>query len=811
MRTIEDFNLDWKFAKAQQASSQPPGPDAPWQSVRLPHDWSIYEAFAHNSTSPSDQTPGGIGWYSKQLCMPETAAGKTTRIELDGVYNNSTLWINGVSLGDHPYGYTAFSRDLTPHLRYGASANTIAVRVDRRAYLDCRWYSGSGIYRNVKLVTTDPLSIDQWGTVITTPQISADACQVSLTNAISNRHNSPRRFNLTVQLFDEAGAQVSEATSRLELGANQRATYQQSHSIGAPHRWDIDSPYLYRVRCMISVDGNPVDQSETSFGIRQFDYDSATGARLNGRSILLKGVCLHQDGGGVGAAVPDGVWERRLRLLKEAGCNAIRTAHNPPSEGFLDLCDRMGFLVQDEAFDEFDHPKDKRKNYKERVAEEVTQGYTRYFGQWGETDIKSMVQRDRNHPSIVMWSLGNEVEWTYPNYGAATGYWDKTNEASYYWTLPPHDTETLKENFAALEHGDHVLAETAAKLSTWVREMDATRPVTANLVLPSIGHFSGYTDTLDMVGYSYRTVLYDYGRQNYPEKLIYGAENWCKWSEWKPALEKDFMPGIFLWTGINYLGETSTSGRRGSGSGLLDFAAFDTPSYHHFKTFWNDSPHVFASTVALAESDYKLDADDEVVDQEEGAWKRRTWGWQPYNLHWNYTAGQQIVVEVFLDEKSHGRKKLADFADRIIKWSLPFAPGTLRAVGRAPNADIAYTIHTAAEPAQIALSADKAAIAADGYDVVHLTAQLLDQSGNPVRHCEREITFDINGEYRLLATDNGANKARDRYDTPNCPTHNGRCLLILQSTEAPGPIAVQAKSDSIKSQPVTLAGQANTT
>ncbi|MBT7862044.1 MAG: DUF4982 domain-containing protein, partial [Gemmatimonadetes bacterium] len=735
-RSTQDFNFDWMFARGQEGFDQPePGSDA-WQEVRLPHDWSIHEPLANNADISSDRLPGGIGWYARQFSMPSAVQGRCTRIEFDGVYNNAEVWINGVTLGRHPYGYTAFSYDLTPHLRYGAAANTLAVRVDRTAYVDCRWYTGSGIHRDVKMVTTSALSIEQWGTTITTPVISDEMCEVTVVNTIGNLHAEAKQFKLVVTLYDDSGQQVSEGTSALTLDAGQRATFTQDLTINAPRRWDTVSPHLYRARCVLLDDVGPVDETDSTFGIREIAYDAATGFYLNSHPTLLKGVCLHQDGGGVGAAVPDGVWERRLRLLKEAGCNAIRTAHNPPSEAFLHLCDRLGFLVQDEAFDEFDHPKDKRKNYAERITEDVTRGYTESFDQWAERDIRSMVRRDRNHPSIVMWSLGNEVEWTYPNYGAATGYWDETNDASYYWTLPPCDAGTLKTNFAGLEHGEHVLAETAARLARWVREEDTTRPVTANLVLPSIGHFSGYTDVLDIVGYSYRTVLYDYGHEHYPEKPIFGAENWCKWSEWKPVLEKRFVPGIFLWTGINYIGETSEPGRRGSGSGLLDFAAFDTPSYHHFRTFWRDEPHIFASTIELAASEYRLGPEGDVVDEEEGAWKRRTWGWQPYRMHWNYDEGDPIVVEVFsncpevelfLDETSLGIRRLADFEDRIIKWHLPFAAGRLRAVGHRGTDRVSYEIQTGGAPARIALIPDKTVLAADGYDVVHLTAQLLDE------------------------------------------------------------------------------------
>ncbi len=815
-RVTADFNFNWKFSKGDfPGANMSSFDDTSWTPVRLPHDWSISEAFVNNvAVDDPEALPGGIGWYRKKFKLTAESSKKITWLEFDGVYNQSDVWINGQHLGNRPYGYAPFSYDLTPHLVYGDQENVIAVRVDRTSFMDSRWYSGSGIYRNVTLVTTSPVHIPQWGSFVTTPVITESEATLELFIDVVNAGTDESGLKLITSIIDPDQKTVARVESVFHLNASDTERVTQTLQVENPQLWDTENPTMYHAVHQIFKEGTLLDELETPFGIRSFRYDPETGFYLNGIRTPFKGVCLHHDGGSVGAAVPVGIWERRLKILKEAGCNAIRTSHNPPSGDFLDLCDRMGFLVQDEAFDEFHNPKDKRNNYKQLKEEDVTRGYASNFEIWAEADVKAMALRDRNHPSIVQWSIGNEIEWTYSRYGSSTGYWDRKNDVNYYYDEPPYSVEKMKELFNSQEPDPYPLAETAQKLADWIREVDPSRPVTANLVIPSVSFFSGYADALDIVGLSYRNIVYDYIHELYPEKMIFGTENWGSWYEWKPVTEREFIPGIFLWTGINYLGETSARRTRGSNSGLLDFAGFTKPRYHMFKTLWNDEPHIFLNTIELRKSVYQWDESlQKVVDKYEDGWKYYKWGWQPFNYHWNYQEGESIVVEVysnqpvvelFLNEKSLGTKKLEDFEDHILKWMVPYEKGTLRAVSISDGRPAEYLLTTSEEPETILLSPDLPGIKADAYDVVHVTAQLFDSNGNPVLHTEKQVKFEVQGECRILGTDNGSNAARRDYTSLSLMTSNGKCLLILQSGKEKGVITVSASFENIKSNTIEV-------
>ncbi len=815
LREVKDFNFDWVFLRGEaNGADKPDFDDSSWEALRLPHDWSISEVLVNNldEVKPED-LPGGIGWYRKKFTLPASANGKITWIEFDGVYNQSDVWINGQHLGNRPYGYTPFSYELTPYLHYGAE-NVIAVRVDRSSFQDSRWYSGSGIYRNVKLVTVSAVHIPQWGVQVSTPEVSREKARVEVSVDVKNLWKEAFGGELLLAISDRDGEIVNEISQEVEIKADAENTTVLSIDVAFPELWDTNSPYMYSAKLSLADEDGVLDQISIPFGIRTFRYDPETGFYLNGKETLFKGVCLHHDGGSVGAAVVPGIWERRLKILKDAGCNAIRTAHNPPSEDFLDLCDRMGFLVQDEAFDEFHNPKDKRNNYKELTKEDITRGYAESFEYWAEADVKAMVRRDRNHPSVVQWSIGNEIEWTYSRYGTSTGYWEKENNVNYYYDEPPYSVEEIQKRFYGQDQDPYPLVETAQKLADWVREADATRPVTANLVIPSVSFFSGYADALDVVGLSYRNSVYDYIHKHYPEKMIFGTENWGSWYEWKPVVEKQFIPGIFLWTGIDYLGETSRKGSRGSGSGLIDFAGFEKPRYHMYKTLWNDEPHIFMNTVKLSESDFRWDEAGARVDyRRKDAWKYYTWGWQPFNYHWNYSKGDSTVVEVFTNQEeaelflngsSLGVQNLSDNEDRILKWLVPFEDGELKVIGRSGDSSCEYLLHTAGETHGIDLAAEKSSMKADAYDVVHLVAELKDENGNPVFNRDEQIEFLVEGPATIIGTDNGSNVSRKNYTSANLPTWNGKALLILQAGTKKGLVKVKVRVRDMESPAVEI-------
>lgn len=809
-----DFNFDWKFVKGDVSDAENPDfDDSTWRDIRLPHDWSVEKSYTQdNAAGATAFLQGGIGWYRKTFKMPENAANKITRINFDGIYNNSEVWVNGHSLGERPYGYIGFYYDLTPYLKYGETENVITVKADRTAYIDCRWYPGSGIYRNVRLETLDKVHLKEWGTFITTPEVSKEKTTIAIENTIINTNTSAKNITLQISILDRNGNEVGSHSESIELKQGETKTITQNIDLTNPNLWGIKNPNLYNAKTSIKENDAILNEYETPFGIRSISYDAEKGFYLNGKKTLFKGVCLHHDGGLVGAAVPKGVWERRFKLLKDAGVNAIRTSHNPPSEKFLDLCDEMGFLVYDEIFDEWDNPKDKRHNYDQQKAEEITKGYTEHIHEWGEKDTKAMVQRDKNHPSIVAWSIGNEIEWTYPSY-RSVGYWDKgkPSNISYYNTEPYLTPEQIKKRFYNGEPDNYELAVMAKNLSKWIKEVDTTRPVTANLVIPAVSYFSGYTDALDFVGLSYRQSMYKYIDRLYPEKMILGSENWAQWHEWKAVLENDNVNGIFLWTGIYYMGESSNWPVKGSSSGLLDFAGYKRPSYHLFKTLWNPEPHIYMTTIELEKSHYEL-VNDAILDKNKS---QPHWGWPKFNEHWNYNDDESIVVEVFantqevelfLNDVSIGTQKLEDnYDDKIMQWHIPFSSGKLVAKGTIANGStVLYELKTAKAFGGIQINSDKTELKADGYDVAHIEVQLTDENGVPVRTDEKEVEFTIQGNFRLLGVDNGANDNVQDIQTNKIITRNGRCLLIIQSIKEAGEITITATSGSLQSESIVI-------
>jgi len=836
-RTDQDFNFDWRFTL--DGADAPP---ASWRPVRVPHDWSIESATTREQGgNATAYLPGGIGHYEKSFVVPQADRGRRVRLVFDGVYSKSDVWINGVHLGHRPYGYVPFSYDLTDHLTWGADTpNVLRVRVDRSAYLDCRWYSGSGIYRHVRLVTHDPVSIAEHGVFVTTPQVSDAQARVCIETRLENTTDADAAVTLTQAVLGPDGADAGTASATVTVPAGGMRTEQQFVLVDRPQRWDVDHPDLYAVRTSVRRDGEALDEKQTSFGIRTFRYDAKEGFFLNGRSIKFKGVCLHHDGGAVGAAVPRDVWKRRLVALRAGGVNAIRTAHNPPSAEFLDLCDTMGFLVQDEAFDEWDHAKDKRKNYKQEKEDDETRGYTASFAEWSDRDAAAMVLRDRNHPSIVMWSIGNEIEWTYPAQQHAAGYWEEGNAdpngqaVDYYWDVPPHGPDEILRRYQSQDLGPHHIAVVAKRLADTVRAHDRTRPVTANLVIPSLGMVNGYADALDVVGTSYRQALTDYLHTNYPDVPFVGSENWTQWHEWDWCEERAYAPGIFLWTGVRYLGESGGWPNRGGTSGLLDFAGFDLPAWHHFKSFWKkDEPHLHLQIVPQNAPDFELDGLGHQGDhanpyeQVDGAVRRKDrdhkhkmkWGWHASDPHWNHPAGTPVVVEAFtncasvelwLNGDSLGVRRLDDVPagneKYLLLWHVPAStPGTLEARGtHASGAVLTETMTTAGPPAAIRLTADRDAMPADAYAVAHVTLELLDAQGRPARHDDREVTFELGGPLRLLGVDNGGIACQERYNVPWVTTHKGRCLLIVQTLNDSGTATVTATGTGLRPQTISF-------
>ncbi|MEM0991413.1 MAG: sugar-binding domain-containing protein, partial [Bacteroidota bacterium] len=463
----QDFNFGWKFAlDASEDAYQADFADESWRTLDLPHDWSVEFPFdSIKGEGATGYLPGGIGWYRKHFKTAQSENQKAY-IVFDGIYNHSEIWLNGKKIGGRPYGYVPFYFDLTPNLNPQGEANVLAVKVDRSRYVDSRWYSGSGIYRNVELLVTDKLHIPVWGTFVTTPEVTANSASVQLQIDVQNDYDIEKAISLKTVILAPDGSEVQSIESEHSIPSASKETLQQALTLANPQLWDIDAPNRYQAVTSILENGESIDKYTTVFGIRSFKFDPAKGFFLNGKNHKIKGVCLHHDGGLVGAAVPKGVWRRRLQTLRDGGCNAIRISHNPGSQEFLDLCDEMGFLVQDEFFDEWDNPKDKRLNKYDTHDDYISRGSAEYFQTWAEADLKNSMLAHRNHPSIIQWSIGNEIEWTYARTQEATGFFDNADwSGNYFWSVSPYSPEKIRAVYESLPEGKYTIEDTGKKLA----------------------------------------------------------------------------------------------------------------------------------------------------------------------------------------------------------------------------------------------------------------------------------------------------------------------------------------------------------
>ncbi len=816
----QDFNLGWEFYVSKDSTDVTTIKN--WTKVNLPHDWVVEREFdstlAYNAMATGWLDGEGYGYYKKTFETPNTE-DEVTYVHFDGVYNNSEVWINGKKLGFHPYGYSPFYFDLTTYLNPFGEMNELLVKIDHSRYADSRWYTGAGIYRKVDLITRNKIHIPVWGTFITTPVVSQEKALVQLNIDVKNDDTIDAKIVVNTKLVDASDNEVASASTKLSMSSNSKDQVVQKIEVTNPKLWGTKNPNMYKAVISLSNGQEEVlDTYETPFGIRSFKFDADTGFYLNGENMKIKGVCLHHDAGLVGSAVPKGVWKRRFQILKDGGCNAIRVSHNPASSEFLDLADEMGILVQDEFFDEWDNPKDKRFNkWEEKSTDYITRGYGEHFQEWAERDLTNTMLSHRNHPSIIQWSIGNEIEWTYPRNAETTGFFDMEWDGNYFWSEPPHSVEEIKHLMETLPRGKYDIGKTAQKLADWTRTLDTTRPIVANCILPSSSHLSGYADALDIVGYSYRRVLYDYGHKNYPDKVIMGTENLGQYHEWKAIEERPHISGTFLWTGIDYMGEIRANWpTRVQPSGLLTTAGFKKGSYHMYKTLWNDEPHIHIATQNIEKSLNKIDKTGNIVAKNPERWKHALWEWQNVNEHWNYNAGEMISVEVysnldelelFLNETSLGKKRLSDFEDHVYKWGVPFADGALKAIGFKDGKEVTKEVITVRESTAITLKRDVETINANYEDVAHIVAQFTDGNGNPSMTDDKEITFEISGPAKLLGVDNGWKNSVQKFQTNINTTHNGKTLLIIQATGEPGEIKVTSHVDGMEDVSVIITSE----
>ncbi len=816
LERTKDFNFDWKFTELKDTVTLKnlPLADNAWRDIRLPHDWSVEHSFDKELDGATGYLPGGVGVYQKHFTTEIATKEKSVYVLFDGVYNNAKFWLNGKELGENPYGYSPVYWDLTPYLKEKGQENVLTVYVDRSRYVDGRWYPGSGIYRNVKLVTVDKVHIPIWGTFIKTPEVSKEKATIDLDIKVANQSASESTVTLSTKILDGSGNEVANASSEVKVASGKTQEFKQNFTVTSPKLWHYNTPNMYKAVTTVTVGSNKIDEYTTPFGIRKLEFEVGKGFFLNGENTLIKGVCIHHDGGLVGAAVPEGVWRRRLQTLKDAGVNGIRPSHNPFSQEFLDLCDEMGFLVQDEIFDEWDYAKDKRLNYHDRSDDYISRGYVEHFQKWAKSDLTRSILRDRNHPSVMQWSIGNEIEWTYLHYRFHTGYFpdrnDPQNQQGYWSNNPPKfSPEVIKARYDAEPKGEYILVETAKKLNKWVKELDPTRTTSANLIVPSVSHVSGFADVVDIAGYSYRNNEISWAQKNFPHKQITITECPGNYSDWKAVLDNPGVYSMYMWTGIGYLGEKHGDWpTKGGWSDILNLAGFKVQGWNYFKSIWVDEPHLSFGTITLDASGYKKKNSAQELPENFVAYN-----WRNSNMHWNYEEGENVVVELstnldkvalFLNGKSLGFKELKDSPDRILRWIMPYETGTLEAKGTYNGKEIVKTLETTTEVTGFTVTPDKTSLKADAYDVAHLVVQLVDAKGRPVKTTNKKVTFEIKGAAKLLGVDTGEDDYVQDFQSDNLVTARGRALAIIQSKKVVGPVTVIAKIDGLADQVVTL-------
>jgi len=779
-RLIIDFNKDWKFFLGDDSAAINPNfNDTKWRTLNLPHDWSIEGSFNEKNpaTTQGGALPGGIGWYRKTFVLPPNSNNKNINVEFDGIYRNSEVWINGYYLGKRPYGYNSFNYDLTPHIYKAPAKNIIAIRVDNSQQPNSRWYTGSGIYRNTRLVVTGKIAVKTWGTFITTSVLNKQSANVHIETAISN-NTEAKWISIATDIYDAGGKLIAEANTFGKIRAvSPIANHVTAVTIKNPQLWSIERPYLYKAITRLFRDGKLVDSYITSFGIRSMRFDTNKGFFLNGKPLKILGVCNHHDLGALGAAVNSRAIERQLQLLKAMGCNAIRTAHNPPAPELLALCDKMGFLVLEEAFDMWKKKKNKFDYYSD-------------FDQWHKKDLEAMVLRDRNHPSVFMWSIGNEIREQFDS----SGIW------------------LTKE------------------LVSIIKQLDSTRPVTAALSEWSPAkNFIYQSGALDIVGLNYHQEVYADFHKYYPGKIFLGTENmsafatrghydmpsdsnyfwpakspqkivekgnpdftvsaydqvsayWGSTHEatWKIIKKHDFLSGLFVWSGFDFLGEPIPYPwpARSSYYGIIDLAGFPKDVYYMYQSEWTSKPvlHLFP--------------------------------------HWNWTPGKLVDVwayynnadeaELFLNGTSLGVKKKAN-DDLHVMWRVPFEPGVLKLVSRKNGKEVlTKTMHTAGAPAAIQLTADRKIIHADGKDLSFITIEVLDKNGYPVPEADNSMNCIVSSQGLLVAMDNGYQADSSSFKSPDKKCWMGKAIAIVQSAGKQGNITVRVSSPGLAPASLTL-------
>ena len=712
-------------------------------------------------------TIGGIGWYRKHFTLPKAWQDKVLTVQFEGVYMNADVWINGQHLGNHPYGYTSFTFDLSKHLRFGDQENVLAVQV-KNLGRNSRWYAGSGIYRHVWLTATAPIRIAQWNPVITTPNVQSNAATIRVQAKIEGAKGEISNVRLKIAILNPEGNQVASQEAPARLGGQEAPAFDQTFQMDQPRLWSPETPNLYRAVCELSQNGRIVDRVETPFGIRSIKFDPNLGFFLNGQRMKLKGGCLHDNNGPLGAVTYDRAEERKVELLKAAGFNLLRSGHNPRSPAFLEACDRAGVMVLEEAFDMWQVGK-------------RTDDYHVFFDEWWQLDLSAMVENGRNHPSVILWSIGSEI----------------------------HE--------ASVESG----ARLARQLAESVRSLDSTRPITANVNRMGKAWllYDPFFSALDVGGYSYARDLYASDHQRLPQRAILGTETSPRdaFDYWMNVVDQDYVAGACVWTAMDYMGEASIGwwsyGHTPaevfpwnvSYSGDLDVCGFKRPRSYYRDVLWNHGSKLSAFVHSPAPSF--------------AGPNKAEWGWDDVAASWTWPGceGKSLQVDVYsrceqvrllLNGNDLGAKSPSRATRFIASWQVPYESGTLTAVGYTNNTEAArWELRTAGPPSSLRLTADRTTLKADGQDLCYVTVEVVDAKGLRHPDAEKLVRFSIEGEGTLAAVGSSKPTSLESFQQPQRTTYEGRCLAILKATRTPGVIRLVARSDGLAENSIGIETQ----
>ncbi|MDB5087069.1 MAG: glycoside hydrolase family 2 [Mucilaginibacter sp.] len=772
------FDENWLFYRGGALSAENESyDDSKWKKVDLPHDWSIEDLpgtsspFTQNAISQvgGGFTIGGTAWYRKTFIVPAAQKGKRLIIQFDGVYMNATVFINGRDLGTHPYGYTSFWYDITDKVKFGGK-NTIAVEVKNEGQ-NTRWYSGSGIYRHVWLKVTDPVHIAQWGTFITTPEVSAKAAKINIKTNVLNETAADQKVKLITKILDQKNTTVATIEVEGSIKAGASFEFKKDADIGNPELWSCGSPSLYTAVTEVYADGKLADEQRTSFGIRKISFDTENGFQLNGKTVKLKGGCVHNDNGPLGSKTYDRAEERKVELLKASGFNAIRCAHNPPTPALLAACDRLGMLVIDEAFDAWKYGKN-------------PYDYHLYFNDWWKKDIASMVMRDQNHPSIIMWSIGNEV----PEKGTPEG------------------------------------AETAKLLAEYTRGLDPTRAVTSavNDIREDKDPFFA---KLDVSGYNYSVNNYGHEASTYeadhkrvPGRVMVGTESFPleSFGNWMEVTDHPYVIGDFVWTSFDYIGEASI-GWLGYPQGTsfypwnlaycgdLDICGWKRAQSYYRDALWKENQLLIFVTAPKPSF---------ALNPKTASWSK--WNWFDVVADWNWKGYENKPltvnvysscpqVELFLNNRSLGKKETNRATKFMATWNVPYKAGELKAIGYDGDKKVNTSIlRTADAPSEIKLSADRTKLKANNQDLSYVTVELTDAKGNLNPRANNLVHFKVTGPGIIVGVGNANPTSVESDQLPQRKAWRGKCLVIIKSTGKPGEITLNASADKLTGKTVLL-------